>query len=184
MTKEMKEVILTEREQDVIKWLARGVYENIRGDFDEDGKQCLFEPYMNVVMMLNQHDSMNAMYFICMLLEQGYNGGLAELMTKVCKPGDDSIDIFLKEFREYIVCDMFYEDDEEDFDEDDYEDDDEPELYDVNFGSELDEDPFAVISVKFDREKCPDFESKMKDFLQTLGIKIPVFRKKECEEDE
>lgn len=180
MTKEkgMKEVILTEREQDVIKWLARSAYENIRADFDEDGKQGFFDPYMTVAMMLYQHDEMNAMYFIGMLLEQGYNKDLAELMTKVCKPGDDSIDIFLKEFRKYVTYGMFDEDDEEDFDED------EPELYDVNFDPELDEDPFAVVSIKVDREKCPDFESKMKDILQTLGIKFPVFRKKEREEDE
>ena len=187
MTKEMKEVVLTEREEEMVKWLARNAYGTIQADFWEDGKQQFFSSNMTVALMLSQYNKANAMYFICMLLEQGYSSDLAELMTLICKPGDGSMDLFMDELKECIICDMFAEE------EDDYDDeetsnekscDEGAELYDVNFNSELDENPFAVIRVEVDNEKCPEFESKLREILQVLGIKLPVFRKKECEEDE
>ena len=184
--KEMKEVVLTEREQEVIKWMARNAYETIKADFWEDGKQKYFGSYMSVVTMLYQREKTDAMFFICILLDQGYNEDLAQLVTKVCNPEDGSVDFFMNEFNQYVIYDMFYEEDDDDEDEFDDEafDEEEPELYDVNFDPELDEDPFAVIRVEVDKEKCPEFESKMREILQVLGIKLPVFRKKEREEDE
>lgn len=183
--KEMKEVVLTEREQEVIKWLARSAYESIKADFWDDEKDKYFGSYMSVVTMLYQREKTDAMFFICILLDQGYNEDLAQLVTKVCSPEDGSMDLFMDEFNQYIIYDMFYEDEDDEYDDDyDYDDEDEPELYDVNFDPELDEDPFAVIRVSVDKEKCPQFESKMKTILQTLGITLPAFRKKESEEDE
>lgn len=173
---EKMEVILTEREQAVIKWLARTAYATIKADFWEDGKEKYFSAYMSVVTMLNQHENMNAMYFICTLLDQGYSEDIAELTTEICKPDDGSIELFMNEFKEYLIYDMFYEEDD-DFDEDEFDD----EEMDIE---ELDEDPFAVISVAVDKEKCPGFESHIKEILQTLGIPFPELRKKECEESE
>lgn len=181
--KEFKEVVLTEREQEMIKWLARTAYGTIKADFWEDEKQQFFNGNMTVALMLSQHEKTNAMYFICMLLEQGYSSDLAELMALICKPGDDSIEVFLDEFKECIIYDMFYEDEDGEVD-DEESGDEELELYDVAFDPELDEDPFAVISVAVNKEKCPKFESKLKDILQTLGITLPSFRKKEREENE
>lgn len=186
-SKEIKDVILTEREQEMIKWAANGAYESIRADFWDDEKEKYFEAYMSVVLTLNQREHSDAMYFICILLDQGYNEELAKLVTKICNPKDGSMELFMEEFKNYIIYDMFYEDEEDDFDEDEFDDDDvdeEMELYDVNFEGKVDEDPFAIISVTVDKEKCPEFESKMKDILQALGATFSGFRKKESEEDE
>ena len=57
------------------------------------------------------------------------------------------------------------------------------EEFEDNEGS-VDEDPFAIISVTVDKEKCPELESKTKDILQALGDTFAGFRKKESEEDE
>ena len=73
--------------------------------------------------------------------------------------------------------------DEEEYDEDDF-DDEGMELYDVNFEEEMEENPFAIISVAVDKKKCPEFENRLKGILQTLGIPFSSFRKKESDEDE
>lgn len=183
MTKEIKDVVLTEREQGVIKWAAQDAYGSIKADFWEDGREKYFEAYMSVVLTLTQREYTDAMYFVCILLDQGYNENLAELVTKICNPEDGSMKLFMENFKEYIIYDMFYEEDEDEYDEEDY-DDEEMELYDVNFDEEMEEDPFAIISVAVDKKKCPEFENRLKDILQTLGVPFSGFRKKESDEDE
>lgn len=46
---EMKEVVLTEKEQRMIEWLATTAYETIRDDFWEDAKEEYFSAYMSVI---------------------------------------------------------------------------------------------------------------------------------------
>lgn len=183
MTKEIKDAVLTEREQEVIKWAAQDAYGSIKADFWEDGREKYFEAYMSVVLTLTQREHTDAMYFVCILLDQGYNENLAELVAKICRPEDGSMELFMENFKEYILYDMFCEEDEEEYDEDDF-DDEGMELYDVNFEEEMEENPFAIISVAVDKKKCPEFENRLKGILQTLGIPFYSFRKKESDEDE
>lgn len=41
--KEIKDVILTEREQEMIKWIANRAYESIRADFWDDEREKYFD---------------------------------------------------------------------------------------------------------------------------------------------
>lgn len=136
---------LTEKEDFAIRWAARNTYQEIRAYFYEEFNEDFLVQYMTVACMLRNRDSIEAMFFIGTLLRQTCCEELAELIMEMCDTKDDSIDIFVNTVLEEAYLD---------FKEDEFEDD-EFELYDVNFDSEIDEDPFAVIKVTVDGKKAP-----------------------------
>ena len=94
MTKEIKDVVLTEREQGVIKWeCTKMLMEILRLTFGKMEEKH-FEAYVSCDF--DSAKLLNAMYFVCILLDQGNNENLAELVTKICNPEDGSMKLFMK----------------------------------------------------------------------------------------
>jgi len=169
---------LSARENYAICWAARKAYDDIKDYFIEDCNDRLVSNYMSVICLLHKENEENALYMVSTLLEQAFAYDTWNLIMELCHPEDGSIEIFIKELLATAYEDLVEPDEEE---EDEWEDED----FDDDFKEgEVDERPFAVITVYGDDEKMPGFKEALKHVMKVIGFTPNDLKKKECEEDE